>query len=50
MSNVRGLHNDGDAARLNSLLYAERDLLREPLLHLQAAAECLGYPRKLGDA
>ena len=46
----RRLHHDRDPARLDRLLHRERDLLREPLLHLQAAAERLGDPRELRDA
>lgn len=38
---VRGFHDDGDAARFNSFLYAEGYLLGKALLHLETTAECL---------
>jgi hypothetical protein len=38
---VRCLHDDSDAARFDSLLYAEGDLFCKAFLHLETTAEGL---------
>jgi hypothetical protein len=46
---VRGLHNDSDPTRFDSLLYAEGDLLCKALLDLKATTEGLCDPCEFRD-
>lgn len=49
-NNLRGFHDHCDTPRLDSFLDSYSNLLGEALLDLQAAAECLSDPCKLGQA
>lgn len=41
---VRGFDNDAHSVRIHSLAHGQRNLLRQPLLHLQPPAEYLHDP------
>ena len=47
---VRRLHDDGDTERGHAVADGVGDLVRQPLLHLQSAAEYVDDSRKLAQA
>jgi hypothetical protein len=50
LADIRGLHDYGDAARLDCLVNRERDLFGQSLLDLETAGERFRDPRELREA